>query len=138
MDGQSPVTVALRVISGFGIPRPEAQDKGDIVDPYVVAHIEGPLASRDNTIRTPVITDDGLHPVWNVQEAQVLPPIRVPDASHLVLTVRDSDKVGEDMLVAEAIVPVHALRGGMRSFALHDINGKELLGAFLLVAVELR
>jgi len=54
----------IHIISGQQLPKPGGNQKGDIIDPFVMVHLNGnPLDTVH--FRTKTVSDNGFNPVWN-------------------------------------------------------------------------
>ena len=66
--------ITLQIMSAFALPKPDNETKGEVVDPYVVCFVEGPglkaygggsgRSGGGGRKQTPVIDDNGFHPIW--------------------------------------------------------------------------
>lgn len=63
-DRMSAVRLTVHVISGQQLPKPGGVLKGDVVDPYIVVHVNGTGADTKE-YRTKTINDNGFNPVWD-------------------------------------------------------------------------
>lgn len=126
--------LSIEIISAFCLPKPhKSSSKGEIVDPFVKAFLEGPDLDRDATTRrTKVIDDNGFHPVWRgTGKNEFHWDVAVWEMSSLVLQVHDEDVDADDFL-AECIIPLRLLKRGIRVFPLTAEGGETLRSAFLL------
>lgn len=62
---QSPFTLVLHIISGQQLPKHNAVQKGNVVNPFVSVHVNGPPPLNAQEQRTKTIIDNGFNPVWN-------------------------------------------------------------------------
>ena len=59
------IRLIVNVISASHLPKPGGAQKGEIIDPFVVVHLNGASAADTFEARTRTITDNGFNPVWN-------------------------------------------------------------------------
>jgi phosphatidylinositol phospholipase C delta len=131
------VAIAIDVISGFALPKPDGATKGEVVDPYVSLFLEGPGVDAKAAHHTAVIDDDGFHPVWRGKKnASTVFTAVVPDMTTLVVQVFDKDIDADDFL-AECFAPIHLLRNGVRCFPLRNVKSAELTGAFVMAKIDI-
>jgi len=58
------IHLSINVISGQQLPKPQGQEKGEIIDPYVIVSIWGEPGDT-NSQKTHVVSNNGFNPVWN-------------------------------------------------------------------------
>eukprot|EP00388_Colpodella_angusta_P011913 GDKJ01030313.1.p1 GENE.GDKJ01030313.1~~GDKJ01030313.1.p1 ORF type:complete len:954 (-),score=218.03 GDKJ01030313.1:305-3166(-) len=128
---ESNFLMKVTILAASQIPKPN--DKGEIVDPFVVVNVSGNM--RDcREYKTPVVHDNGFNPVWDKQVFEF--PIFFPSLAHLTFEVRDMDTL-KSTRVACCSVPVSAVRSGVRCVRLWDSKLRRLPWSHLLVKVEL-
>eukprot|EP01012_Entosiphon_sulcatum_P016214 TRINITY_DN2112_c0_g1_i1.p1 TRINITY_DN2112_c0_g1~~TRINITY_DN2112_c0_g1_i1.p1 ORF type:complete len:767 (+),score=102.82 TRINITY_DN2112_c0_g1_i1:45-2345(+) len=110
-------TLLVRVISGSQIPKPNLRNKGEIIDPFVSVFITGTPEDTTEPLKTKVVNDNGFHPIWDQEFTFSIQNIEL---AHLTLRVIDKDTAMDDD-IAEATIPVLALRNGYRSVPLVNI-----------------
>lgn len=130
-----PLRITINVISACQLPKPGAQQKGEIIDPYVVMYIHGPKETLEQ--RTKTVIDNGFNPIWN--EVFTF-DVKEPDLSYLTIYVNDEDVLSHEF-IAFTSLPISCMRSGFRSVRLYSIMGKtdqdfEYASLFLRVAME--
>lgn len=61
---EKPTRFAINIISAQQLPKPGGAQSGEIIDPFVVVHINGhPIDIAEH--RTKTIADNGFNPIWN-------------------------------------------------------------------------
>jgi hypothetical protein len=122
----------VRIICGHGLREVTSDDAGGPearIDPYVVVSVEGHDIDRA-TRRTDVVRDvlPGGFSAWD----ETFPfRLSLPQQALLVLEVSDRDMVTEDDLIGQAVLPVAALREGIRAVGLCDKLGYVIEGCSL-------
>jgi len=132
----------VTVISGHMLPKPRSySDGGDIIDPFVEVHVVG--APCDTALHTTgVVDDNGFNPRWSDPSRRGLKPSATftvcrPDVATLLFVVQDKN-VGASVVVAQAGIPLRALRTGIRALPLCDSLSVPLPAAKLMVDVRVR
>jgi len=132
---EASVNLTVTVLSAMALPKPKSSEKGEIVDPYVFMYLEGPSLKSNDKYRTETIQNNGFHPVWQGDKTTTTFEVPVSSMTTLVVQIFDSDGhpggAGDDLL-AEAFLPVHLLRGGLRVVPLWTVGHKALKGSFLM------
>eukprot|EP00744_Colponema_vietnamica_P005902 GILI01008599.1.p1 GENE.GILI01008599.1~~GILI01008599.1.p1 ORF type:complete len:783 (-),score=176.29 GILI01008599.1:425-2773(-) len=150
-----PMGLKISVISGFQLPKPNREVGGEIVDPYVLAYLEGPGITPEggdkNKLTTHTIDDNGFHPIWVSPTSPPSSPAPFTtlsiatdrlsmestwDLSMLVIQVYDKDPASFDDFLGEVMVPLRFLRQGIRYVPLYDEHTKLIEGAFILCKIE--
>jgi hypothetical protein len=138
-------TISVAIISGYMLPKPRNQTKGEIVDPFVVTTLISPSLepnseSIEEKFKTCVIEDNGFNPIWNnIDNLKILTfnqKVCIPELSFLSFTIMDKDLLGQDFL-ANATVPVNCLNNGYRVVSLFDHAGQRLPFSNLYVYIEI-
>eukprot|EP00760_Papus_ankaliazontas_P017763 PhM_4_TR17380/c1_g3_i1/m.32948/K05857/PLCD; phosphatidylinositol phospholipase C, delta len=129
-------TVIVRVISALQLPKPNRQERGEIIDPYVEVIMNGFGAddNSDKPPRTKTIDDNGWHPVW---DEQFVLNVTCYEMAVLTLRVWDDD-VGAHDFIAENAVPLPMLKSGYRAVPLYGERGETLPNTILLCKFEVR
>lgn len=136
MDNARPspaVRLLVHVISAQQLPKPQAAQGGEIIDPYVVLTLTG-APGDEVSYKTATVNDNGFNPVFNEVFAF---NIRNPDIAVLNFVVWDED-IGSSDFVGFSSLPVSCMRAGVRSMAMFDQNGareREFTFACLCVRV---
>lgn len=136
------ITMTVSIISALCLPKPKGDTHGEIVDPYVKLWLEGPELTSDdynspsNAHQTVVIDNNGFHPVWrSLGNDTVSFRIPIPEMTTLCVQILDSD-IDADEELAEAFLPVHLIRCGVRCVPLWSpYNGEALPGSLLMVSI---
>ncbi|KAJ9465954.1 1-phosphatidylinositol 4 [Diplonema papillatum] len=119
--------IDVLVVSAGNLPRCRKQ-----MDPQIEGFVSG--VPGDDTSQTPVTTSaverNGFNPVW-----QELLQFRVRIRELALITLRVVNKRTKGF-VAEASVPVDAMRAGHRSVPLCDAHGRSIQGCFLLCHIS--
>lgn len=119
-----PAHVALTVICGAQIPKPENSAKGEVIDPYVVVRVfDGVNRKPVEVCRTPVVDDNGFTPVWQTKASF---EVKNPELGVLAFDVFDKDLELDDRICA-AFIPFGSLRSGYRAVPLRLTSGGERL-----------
>ncbi|RNF13577.1 phosphatidylinositol-phospholipase C [Trypanosoma conorhini] len=128
---------SLEIISAFCLPKPNRANKGEIVDPFIKCFIEGP-DGNSSPKTTGTIRNNGFHPVWRGKGLQNEFSWDVQDweLSTLVVQIYDEDKHTRNDFLAESILPLRVLKKGIRRIPIHDINGVDIFGSFLICSVS--
>jgi hypothetical protein len=136
-----PVTLTVTVISGHFLPKPRGyHEAGDIIDPFVEVHIVG--APADTALHaTGTIDDNGFNPRWLDPTTPSLKPTKTftisrPDVAVLLFVVKDKNLAGS-VTVAQAGVPIRALRTGVRALGLQDALSVPLVASKLMIRTHL-
>ena len=61
------MTLTLEILSGQHIPRPQGDEDGEIIDPYVEVKIRGhqdDFNNPDNKQETEAVRNNGFNPTW--------------------------------------------------------------------------
>lgn len=143
-----PFSISVSIISGYFLPKPNDNTKGEIVDPFVKVELltaSSTSGTRSEEYKTDAIEDNGFNPVWMDlnKQAEIKPQLMfkfqsnivTPSLSFLFFTVMDQDMVMHDFLAAAAI-PVSCLREGYRLVKLHNYQGADVEFAHLLVYIS--
>jgi len=141
--GMPAMEIKITVMSGHGLPKPNLETKGEVVDPYVKIFLEGPDCDpTKDAKKTGVVEDNGWHPHFEGTSASggdkppfVFKAIK-PELTTLVVQVYDEDGTTDDFL-AECFVPLPMLRSGLRTFPLKNIHSTPLNASFVLARVEI-
>ncbi|KNE61748.1 hypothetical protein AMAG_06548 [Allomyces macrogynus ATCC 38327] len=119
-----PVMLTVHILSGHHLPKPRGKQKGDVIDPHVLAEIwdappTAPASALDDaafTYRTSRVLENGWNPSWNEMFAT---RVLSPALAMVRLAVYDHDD-----LVGSWTAPVAALRPGFRFVYLRNWKGK--------------
>ncbi|KAA0146806.1 hypothetical protein FNF29_07782 [Cafeteria roenbergensis] len=138
--GTRSVKLTVTVISAHFLPKPrEYKDGRDIIDPFVEVRVAG--APADEACHTTgVISDNGFNPCWVDPAKPSLKPTATftvgrPDVAVLTFSVSDKNLAGS-VIVAQAGVPLAALRTGTRAIALLDSLSLPLPATKLIVRIR--
>ena len=124
-------TLRVTVILGQQLPKPDGDEKGEIIDPYVLLKLRGAAADvkANPDKKTKVIDDNGFSPYWNETFDFTVTDI---DAALLTLQVFDKDLNADDE-IGEATMPLYCIRLGYRAVPLKSMTrGRALEHACLL------
>ncbi|KAJ3369725.1 1-phosphatidylinositol 4,5-bisphosphate phosphodiesterase delta-4 [Allomyces arbusculus] len=133
-----PVMLTVHILSGHHLPKPRGKQKGDVIDPHVLAEIwdappSSPASALDDaafTYRTSRVLENGWNPSWNEMFAT---RVQSPALAMVRLAVYDHDE-----LVGSWTAPVAALRPGYRFVYLRNWKGKVSAEACLLVWIDVQ
>jgi phosphatidylinositol phospholipase C delta len=123
------MTLTVRVVCGFQLTKPPTI-KRETLDPYVqlwISGVEGDDTSQ-NPLQTRHIENNGVTPTWHETFQFRLNSVEM---ALLTLRVMHKDIITRDTMLGENIVPVAALRMGLRSCGLFDDRGIEVGGVLL-------
>ncbi|CAM9705436.1 unnamed protein product, partial [Discosporangium mesarthrocarpum] len=112
-----------QIISGRQLPKPGGRAKGEIIDPYVKVSMHGLPVDATAPSVTKTVWDNGFNPIWG--ESFTF-DVWVPEMALLQLVVMDKDQVPSgipDTFIAQAVLPVHAIRQGYRVVRLYSAQG---------------
>ena len=111
--------LVVRVLSGQQLPRPNGEQRGEVIDPYVrvTLHCAGFEPQSSRTLRE---DDNGFNPVWNEEFVFAVPCDRHDGVGFVEIEVLDYDLGKDDDWIAQAVVPLAALRPGVRRVPLAD------------------
>ncbi|PVD33253.1 hypothetical protein C0Q70_04505 [Pomacea canaliculata] len=105
MDRNLCKVLALTIISGIQIPKPNDSKKGEVIDPFIKIEVHG--APSDNAeYSSKVVTNNGFNPRW--YETCTF-TIRVPELALVRFVVKDEDP-GLDDFVAYYCLPFSSMR----------------------------
>jgi hypothetical protein len=132
----------VKVLSAHGLPKPDGETEGEIIDPYIYIFLEGFREDKEK-YSTEHISDDGFHPVWDRGTSAAKAPSKVEfsftiqnfELATLVIQAWDKD-IDRDDFLAEAFIPLKLLRRGVRCVPLTDVWSDKLLGSFVLCEFE--
>jgi hypothetical protein len=121
----NPELLKILVIRGGGFP----SSRRDIIDPYIELKVVG-WKEDTKSQKTKTVRNNGLDPNWGVEFEF---PLRAPEMDLLCIYLWDGDAGGDD-LVGHFVVPVPAIRPGLRSIPLYDGSRERVRfkGAFVL------
>jgi hypothetical protein len=140
----------VTVISGFFLPKPKNQLKGEIVDPFVKIEVITPGEelggpSSSESFKTANVEDNGFNPVWyDLSKMSGTKPapmfvcskmVQNIEPCFLVFTIRDKD-LGSDDFLACGVVPINCIKEGYRIINLYDHTGTLLTDSHLFVYVS--
>ncbi|CBH17554.1 phosphoinositide-specific phospholipase C,putative [Trypanosoma brucei gambiense DAL972] len=128
--------LTIEIISAFCLPRRKNASGSSIVDSRVVALIEGPGMEKSQRNTSP-IHNNGFHPVWRGERLnnEFCWKVYEWELSTLVMQVYDEDTKSNNLL-GEYVVPLRALKKGIRQVLLRDLKGSIIHGSFLMVQVS--
>ena len=61
----APYTLVIHIISGQQLPKPNGATSGEIVDPFVIVHVNAPPPLNSHEYKTKTVSNNGFNPVWN-------------------------------------------------------------------------
>ncbi|XP_025087105.1 1-phosphatidylinositol 4,5-bisphosphate phosphodiesterase eta-2-like isoform X2 [Pomacea canaliculata] len=132
MDRNLCKVLALTIISGIQIPKPNDSKKGEVIDPFIKIEVHG--APSDNAeYSSKVVTNNGFNPRW--YETCTF-TIRVPELALVRFVVKDEDP-GLDDFVAYYCLPFSSMREGYRHFPLYNIHGHRISHSYIFVHVAI-
>ncbi|XP_041078410.1 1-phosphatidylinositol 4,5-bisphosphate phosphodiesterase gamma-2-like [Polyodon spathula] len=123
-------TIEIRVLGARHLPKP----RRNIVSPFVEVQVYG--VHESNTLKTVVVCDNGLNPVWLDSPQTVKFNIYWPDLAFLYFCVCVEDMFSDPHFLAQATLPVKGIRSGYRSVPLKNGYSEDLELASLLVYVS--
>ncbi|XP_065834957.1 1-phosphatidylinositol 4,5-bisphosphate phosphodiesterase eta-2-like [Oscarella lobularis] len=130
VPGVSPVLLAIKIISGQQLPKPNGVEKGEIIDPYVKVEVLGiPRDCAEE--KTKFIDDNGFNPIWNETFTFTL---LMPELALIRFVVMDKDVLSDDY-IGQATFPVTSLLQGYRHVNL-DGEGTDLATLFLHISLK--
>lgn len=121
-----PIPLSIVVLSASCLPKPDGEDLGEVIDPYVsvtvhdVEQAEG-IGYKEvcHSFTTKVVEDNGFYPVWN---ETFCCEIHNPDVAIISFQVDEKDVGKKDDKVAQSSIPFSCLRKGVRSVPLYDMH----------------
>jgi len=129
----SPITITLKIISGWQLPKVSGTSKGEVIDPFVRVEIFG-VGNDQVHEKTKVVQNNGYNPQWNAEMKFV---VERSDLANILIEVYDEDKLSKNDFIAYASLPVTSLREGYRSVMLYSSASHKLPEASLLVHVAI-
>ncbi|XP_013909324.1 PREDICTED: 1-phosphatidylinositol 4,5-bisphosphate phosphodiesterase gamma-2 [Thamnophis sirtalis] len=124
--------LTVRVIAARHLPKTGRS----IARPFVEVEICG--AEYDNNkFKTTVVNDNGLNPVWVLQE-QVKFEIYDPSIAFLRFVVYEEDMFSDPNFLAHATFPIKGVRSGYRSVPLKNGYSEDIELASLLIYCEMQ
>lgn len=132
IPGICPLTLQIKVISGFQLPKPRGStSKGDALDPYVMVELYG-IAADCHYERTRTIPHNGYNPVFDETfEFRII----LPEIALLRFVVLDDDHIG-DCFIGQFTIPVDCIRQGYRTVYLLSNMGENIAPASLFVHIS--
>ncbi|KAK6479875.1 1-phosphatidylinositol 4,5-bisphosphate phosphodiesterase gamma-2-like [Huso huso] len=123
-------TIEIRVLGARHLPKPSR----NVVSPFVEVQVYG--VHENNTLKTMVVSDNGLNPVWLDTPQAVKFNIYLPELAFLRFCVCVEDMFSDPHFLAQATLPVKGIRSGYRSVPLKNGYSEDIELASLLVHVS--
>ncbi|KAK2186346.1 hypothetical protein NP493_205g03061 [Ridgeia piscesae] len=125
--------LALRIISGYQLPKKKGDKNKSILDPYVKVEVRG--VNVDTKVeKTNHIHNNGFHPMWDtVLEFDV----QVPELAIVSFRVMDYENITSNVLIAQNCLRFTGLQQGYRTVPLKSKYGDVIWGASLFVHVTI-
>uniref|UniRef100_A0A674JF75 1-phosphatidylinositol 4,5-bisphosphate phosphodiesterase gamma n=1 Tax=Terrapene triunguis TaxID=2587831 RepID=A0A674JF75_9SAUR len=125
--------LTVRVLGARHLPKPGRS----IACPFVEVEICG--AECDNSkVKTTVVNDNGLNPVWAPCPEQVKFEIYDPNLAFLRFVVYEEDMFSDPNFLAHATFPIKGIKSGFRSVPLKNGYSEDIELASLLVFCEMQ
>lgn len=122
----------ITIISGFQIPKPNASEKGEVIDPYVKVNLYG-VAADTQEFKTKVVENNGFNPRW--YETCVF-KVTVPELALVRFSVIDQDTARDDF-IGYYCLPVMSMQQGFRHFPLFDQHGAPFKQSLIFTHITL-
>ncbi|XP_066467733.1 1-phosphatidylinositol 4,5-bisphosphate phosphodiesterase delta-4 [Tiliqua scincoides] len=132
-DG-SPLSIAVKVISGQQLPKIPNSKEGSIVDPLVRVEIHG-VPGDSAKQETKYIENNGFNPQWG---ESLRFTVCVPELALLRFVVEDYDKTSRNDFVGQYTLPLTSVKAGYRHIHLLSKDGTGIPPASLFVHIQLR
>ena len=117
-EPEDPLDLYVHILGGGSLPKPGGEKSGEIIDPFVVVHVDGNPLDKAHQ-KTKVINNNGFDPMFN----EVFKfTVTQPSQAVLTFEVRDDDSMGSDF-VAQGSCPLICLQEGLRKVPLADRDG---------------
>eukprot|EP00592_Proboscia_alata_P011143 CAMPEP_0194364718 /NCGR_PEP_ID=MMETSP0174-20130528/12622_1 /TAXON_ID=216777 /ORGANISM="Proboscia alata, Strain PI-D3" /LENGTH=726 /DNA_ID=CAMNT_0039138895 /DNA_START=363 /DNA_END=2543 /DNA_ORIENTATION=+ len=140
------MNVKIRILGGCCLPKPKGRKAGEVIDPFVTVTLHDVKVSGDGnndnnlaslgqditvetTHKTSCVNDNGFCPAWNETKGKEFTVLN-PDIAIFHFNVKDADMVSSADNIADAAVPVAALKKGFRNIQLHDKKSNQRRGPF--------
>ncbi|XP_054715280.1 1-phosphatidylinositol 4,5-bisphosphate phosphodiesterase eta-2-like [Uloborus diversus] len=124
--------IAIQVISGQLLPKPNRAEEGGVVDPYVSIKVVGHPLDKQKA-KTKWINNNGFNPVWNQTLNFVL---RAPELAIFHFRVKTVN-VTSNELIGQFALPSSSLAEGYRHVHLEDAAGHSLQPATIFIHVKI-
>uniref|UniRef100_T1J420 Phosphoinositide phospholipase C n=1 Tax=Strigamia maritima TaxID=126957 RepID=T1J420_STRMM len=121
------------IISGQHLPRPDFENKGDIIDPYVIIKVRGHEVD-ERTFKTKVVQNNGFNPIWNEVFTFL---IKVPQLAFVHFIVRDYSSTGRNEKLGEYCIQFENIQQGYRHVHLVDKYNRPIIPASIFVHVTI-
>ncbi|CAI5762756.1 1-phosphatidylinositol 4,5-bisphosphate phosphodiesterase delta-4 [Podarcis lilfordi] len=133
-ENGSPLSIAIKIISGQQLPKMPNSKEGSIIDPLVRVEIHG-IPADSAKQETKYIDDNGFNPQWN--EAFQF-QVWVPELALLRFVVEDYDKASRNDFVGQYTLPLTSVKAGYRHIHLLSKDGTGIPPASLFVHIRIR
>lgn len=107
------IHVAIEVVSGQHIPKPDGELKGEVIDPYVKVRIRGHLSDKGLKGKTKTVRNNGFNPVWCERFGF---RVNYPSLAFLELRVKDYSKKGSNKFLGAFICPLSMVQQGKKGW----------------------
>eukprot|EP00526_Cylindrotheca_closterium_P002340 CAMPEP_0113608790 /NCGR_PEP_ID=MMETSP0017_2-20120614/4118_1 /TAXON_ID=2856 /ORGANISM="Cylindrotheca closterium" /LENGTH=918 /DNA_ID=CAMNT_0000517509 /DNA_START=309 /DNA_END=3065 /DNA_ORIENTATION=- /assembly_acc=CAM_ASM_000147 len=115
--------VAIRILSGACIPKPNEQKTGEVINPYIkvsMYDIKNGEKAGFQSFDSGVCGNNGFNPIFTSDKFSFRVDNPAVAMLHLAIYDKESTPTKPDALVASASIPVSVLRKGLRSVKLFD------------------
>ncbi|XP_053556682.1 1-phosphatidylinositol 4,5-bisphosphate phosphodiesterase gamma-2 [Bombina bombina] len=130
---QLQMILTIKIIGARHLPKP---GRG-IACPFVEVEICG--GEWDNSkLKTSVVNDNGLNPVWTPFQQQMIFEIHEPDIAFLRFVMYEEDMFSDPNFMAQCTLPIKGLKPGYRSVPLKNGYSESIELASLLVHCQIQ
>eukprot|EP00049_Salpingoeca_infusionum_P011529 m.200566 g.200566 ORF g.200566 m.200566 type:complete len:1108 (+) comp14961_c0_seq1:248-3571(+) len=131
-------TLTVRILSGQSMPKPHRAGhdthRGEVVDPYVQVTVHG-MKGDNNQARTTTVNDNGLNPIWGTDKDILEFDVSFPALALVEFNVYDEDFLIGDDFIAQAVIPLEALKPGYRQVQLCTRSNNPIPNCTLFIDV---
>jgi len=130
-------TITMKIISGWQFPKTGKNNKGGVVDPYIVVASHGLKQDRASH-KTKTIDNNGFNPNWeNTKKNNFEFKFTQPDLAYFTWIVWDQDLLSKDDFIGQYSCAVSCVRSGYRSIPLKNVDGHEIPNASIFVHIKI-
>ena len=126
-------TIKFEIISGHLIPKPDNDEHGEIIDPYIKINVFG-VPKDKSEYKTRCVDNNGLNPVWG--ETCIF-RLRVPDVALFLFRVMDQDTFTADDFIGYYCLPFRSIQQGYRHIPMFNKRGVLLKHTLIFVKIKI-